>query len=357
MADNITVPPTGGAGTANPVVATDDVGPGVHFQIVKLDGGGNGLTVPIVAGQQTKAGSLPVTLASDQGVLPVSDNAASLTVDAPVTTPVFVSLSDGAAALKGQKTMANSVPVVLASDETALPITDNAGSLTVDAPVGTPVFARLSDGAATLIGQKAMATSLPVVLASDQTTIPVGPATVLYRGRANTFRTPGRAGTTGQKILSIHNATGSAITAVVTKLFVDHTQTVIIAVTVLPPSIRAWKVTVLPTNGTALTKVKTGGSTTANASVTVLGDASADGTGSASALTATLPAGTIIAQEFASRLITAAGYEMCDRVEFDFPYEIVLAPLEGIVLFLDYVLATQNPTTDMWTAGVEWYEK
>jgi hypothetical protein len=68
------------------------------------------------------AGTQRVILASDQTVVPVSDNSGSLTVDAPAGTPVFVRLSDGAAAI------------------TALPVTDNAGSLTVDAPVGTPVF-------------------------------------------------------------------------------------------------------------------------------------------------------------------------------------------------------------------------
>jgi hypothetical protein len=54
--------------------------------------------------------------------VPITDNSGSLTVDAPVGTPAFVRLSDGSAAI------------------TALPITDNSGSLTVDAPVGTPVF-------------------------------------------------------------------------------------------------------------------------------------------------------------------------------------------------------------------------
>lgn len=53
----------------------------------------------------------------------------------------------------------------------AVPITDNAGSLTVDSPVGTPLFARLSDGAAALVGQKVMASSLPVVIASDQSAV------------------------------------------------------------------------------------------------------------------------------------------------------------------------------------------
>jgi len=178
----------------------------------------------------------------------------------------------------------------------------------------------------------------------------------IFRGRAGTFRAPGRAGTVGQNILSIHNATGSTITVVVNKVFVDLMQTVIKAVTVAPPIMRLWKVTVLPTNGTALTKNKIGGSGASNASVTLLQDASADGTGAGTTLTATRPAGTIISQEFAPRLITAAGYEMADRVEWLGDTQVVLAPLEGLVLFLDYVLATQNPTTDMWIAGIEWYE-
>jgi hypothetical protein len=58
------------------------------------------------------------------------------------------------------------------------PVSDNAGSLTVDAPVGTPVFSRLCDGAVALIGQKAMAASLPVVVASDQSAVPVTPPTL-----------------------------------------------------------------------------------------------------------------------------------------------------------------------------------
>jgi hypothetical protein len=73
----------------------------------------------------------------------------------------------------GQKVMASSVPVVMASDQGVIPVSDNAGSLTVDAPVATPVFARLSDGAAALIAQKTMALSLPVVVASDQSVLSV----------------------------------------------------------------------------------------------------------------------------------------------------------------------------------------
>lgn len=129
--------------------------------------------MPASLGQKAMATSLPVVVASDQSVIPVSDNAGSLTVDAPVGTPVWVRLSDGAAAYVGQKVMASSLPVVIASDQSAVPVSDsrlpaaldadgglkvhtqnvvhvddNAGSLTVDAPVGTPAAVRLSDGAA-----------------------------------------------------------------------------------------------------------------------------------------------------------------------------------------------------------------
>lgn len=62
---------------------------------------------------------------------------------------------------------------VLAGSANPVPISDNAGSLTVDAPVGTPVFTRLSDGSAALVGQKVMASSLPVTIASDQSAVPV----------------------------------------------------------------------------------------------------------------------------------------------------------------------------------------
>lgn len=84
----------------------------------------------------------------------------------------LVQLNGAAIAMNTGLRAAGVQRVTIATDD-LVPISDNAGSLTVDAPVGTPVFARLSDGAAALIGQKAMAASLPVALASDQAAIPV----------------------------------------------------------------------------------------------------------------------------------------------------------------------------------------
>lgn len=175
-----------------------------------------------------------------------------------------------------------------------------------------------------------------------------------FRGRVATFRTPGRAGTAGQKIFALHNATGSAKVVHLNQLTVDCLQTAVIAVTVLPPIIRVYRFTAVPTNGTVLTKVAKDTNLSSNASVTAWGDASADGTGSGTALSVTL--GSAVTQEFAPRLITAAGYEMFDRTEMLDGFDVVLRPLEGICIMLDYTVATANPTTTFWVATADWYE-
>ncbi|MBA2525764.1 MAG: hypothetical protein H0V18_08280 [Pyrinomonadaceae bacterium] len=192
----------------------------------------------------------------------------------------------------------------------------------------------------------------------DQYVVPTDLRSVSYKGRVATFRTPGRAGTVGQKIFSIHNATGSTVLVDLHKVTVDLAVTAAKAVTVLPPLIRLWKVTVLPSSGTALTKVADDSALTSSASVTVLQDAQADGSSSATALAATLPAGTIATQEYAARLITAAGFEPMDRAEFlgGEGEVITLRALEGVVVFIDYVLATQNPITDQWAVTARWDE-
>ncbi len=173
--------------------------------------------------------------------------------------------------------------------------------------------------------------------------------------RAATFRTPGRAGTAGQHIFALYNAAASVKKVLVNTIVVDMTATVVKAVTVLPPALRVYKVTVLPSNGTAVTKVPLDTNYASSSSVTVLQDASADGTSSASALTATLPAGAVVDHMFAPRLITAAGAELADSAKFDLSGLTLLAG-EGIVVELDYVLATQNPITDMWLVRCDWVE-
>jgi len=59
MADNVAV--TAGSGTS---VATDDVS-GVHFQKIKVDAGGDGASVPVIAGRQAAAASVPVVVSNE----------------------------------------------------------------------------------------------------------------------------------------------------------------------------------------------------------------------------------------------------------------------------------------------------
>ena len=68
MADDLQI--IGGI-IADGTLAADDVG-GKLYEKIKVDAGGDGLSVPIVAGQQVAAASLPVVVASDQSTLAVS---------------------------------------------------------------------------------------------------------------------------------------------------------------------------------------------------------------------------------------------------------------------------------------------
>jgi hypothetical protein len=47
---------------------------------------------------------------------------------------------------------------------------------------------------------------------------------------------------------------------------------------------------------------------------------------------------------------------MFDRAEWFGDTGITLRALEGVVFRLDYVLATQNPITNMWVVTCEWDE-
>jgi hypothetical protein len=165
MADNLTTQSaTPATVPASSVIATDDVS-GVHFQKVKIDVGGDGASATL----------------GNSNPLPVSDAGGSLTVDGSVTANAGTNLNTSALLTEsdfdtktgaltetapttdtassglngrlqriaqritsliallpssiGQKAKAASLAVTLASDQDALPITDNSGSLTVDGTV------------------------------------------------------------------------------------------------------------------------------------------------------------------------------------------------------------------------------
>lgn len=104
----------------------------------------------------------------------------------------------GSAVSLGQKTSANSIPMVIASDQSAIPV---SGSLT---PSGTQnVNLTQVAGAAIALGQALMAGSIPVVIASNQSALAISgavvatPASVVDSGNSSTTPLAGSATFTG----------------------------------------------------------------------------------------------------------------------------------------------------------------
>lgn len=158
-----------------------------------------GLTQPLTDAQ-IRASALPISAAT----LPLPSGAAtgakqdtgntSLSTIAGKDFATQTTLAAIAADLPsslGAKTGANSFSVVPNSD-TPFPVSDNSGSLTVDAPVATPVFVRLSDGASAISTLPVSAASLPLPSgAATETTLSAAntklPASVGEKAAASSF--------------------------------------------------------------------------------------------------------------------------------------------------------------------------
>lgn len=181
--------------------------------------------------------------------------------------------------------------------------------------------------------------------------------TVLFYGRSSTFRMVGRAAVS-HKLWGIWNAVGSGIIVDLEQLQLDVAATAVIAVTQLPPHMRLYRVTAIPTGGTAGSKVARDSAQTSSSSVSLFQDASADGTNSTTALAATIAATGLVSQAYAPRLITAAGYEMIDTYVFLQGYEqrLTLRPGEGAVLSLESNAVAGDPITQFWTVDAKWTE-
>lgn len=137
-----------------------------------------------------------VTANAGTGPWPVTDNGGSLTVDGPLTNtelraaavPVSVAslpLPAGAATettlsaintktpALGQATMAASSPVVISSNQSGVPVTDNGGSLTVDGPLtntelrASPVPTKELRTGAAAITSVTSSTSVQTLLAAN----------------------------------------------------------------------------------------------------------------------------------------------------------------------------------------------
>ncbi len=93
----------------------------------------------------------------------------------------------------------------------AVAVTDNSGSLTVDAPVGTPVFVRLSDGATAITTLPVSMASVPAHDVTNAGTFAVQvSSSALPTGAATDAKQPalGTAGTPSADVISIQGVSG-----------------------------------------------------------------------------------------------------------------------------------------------------
>jgi hypothetical protein len=191
----------------------------------------------------------------------------------------------------------------------------------------------------------------------DQYVIPVKDELTSFRGRAATFPTIGGAGTPAQQIMqTIFNAVSSTVVVRVNRVTLDLLTTVVKAATVVPPIVRLYRITALPSAGTANTKTALDTSMSSSASVTCLQGTASDG-GALTAITATLPAGAFIAQKFAPRMLSAVGYEPVDTIPFLYGEpDCVLRAGQGLAVVLDNSTSSSNPATDFWASELDWDE-
>jgi hypothetical protein len=126
--------------------------------------------MPVSLGQKIMADSFPVTLASNQS---------SLAVTGPLT--------DAELRAAAVPISAAALPLPSGGASSALQTTGNASLAAIDADLDVALSTRLADatftGRINTLGQKSMANSTPVVLASDQAAIPVTSSESYYEIR------------------------------------------------------------------------------------------------------------------------------------------------------------------------------
>lgn len=167
------------------VNATQSVASNFKAQIDNSSWGGTATTL----GNKSMAASVPVTMASDQTAFGVNaSQSGTWSVTAAQTIPsnfqntTNVNSYGGAATSLGRKAMAASEPVTIASDQGSFAVTATVTNVVTTAqPIASNFLAQVNvgsyGGTATTLGQKAMSASMPVVIASDQSSIGVAQAT------------------------------------------------------------------------------------------------------------------------------------------------------------------------------------
>ena len=214
-----------------------------------------------VNGQAVMSASIPVVIASNQSAIPINDNAGSITVDSPQLPAALVSgrldANVGAwlgstAPTVGQKTMANSVPMVLASDQStvnvqgtkthnsAAPGTNNLGVLPAVAATSAPT---VTDG-----NQVALSTDLNGQLRVTASTTGSEEASYTVIGQAVQ---PGN----NKSMISIYNPTGSGYVLKLREFYLRNAATTAVTGVAGAFQLHRFVASSAPTGGSTLTVV------------------------------------------------------------------------------------------------------
>ena len=243
MADNISVTPGTGV-----TVSGDDVG-GVLFQRVKVSLGNDG----IFDGDVSATNPIPATITSS--ALPSGASTATLQSDGNASlVSIDTKLTDQATAAKQDLLLAE---LELKADLTETqPVSLASVPLAPDAATETTLAAL--EARTPGLGQAVMASSTPVVIASNQTTLPVSAASLPLPAGGSTSALQ----TTGNNSLAsidagIPNALGTAVIASSMPVNIASDQVVPISATALPLPTGAATSALQGTGNTSLSSIDT----------------------------------------------------------------------------------------------------
>lgn len=172
----------------------------------------------------------------------------------------------------------------------------------------------------------------------------------------STFRTIGNAAVS-QNIFTLENGVSSPVLVGIRRLTLQMDATAVL--TVVTPQVKVWRITTLPTGGTALTKIVFDSGETSNALAVARAATASDG-GAATTITATPPAGSAFWQQYLWRQATAVGQLVtsdeslvpiiCDDTPF------VLRANQAVLVQIVASVATSNPATNNYIVNCMWEE-
>jgi hypothetical protein len=183
-----------------------------------------------------------------------------------------------------------------------------------------------------------------------------------YTASVATFRTPGRASANlTQGIMSISNKYTSNSFVYIRRLIVQVDCTAVYTA-VMPQVVTSKCIMGTPPGGTVLTPVKFDTSANPEATIEVRGDASADGTNSATSLFAGTQMFPAVYQQFTMRMHTAVG-QMIGAIDNPILPNLImdnniytLYPGETLVVQVVAAATAGNPTTNHWWVEAIWEE-